>query len=85
MDNKDIEILDDFELENSNNISNSNIEKEEVTPVEPVTSENNKQEENPVVELINNKTTIKLIAVMLIVLFAAVFFMPKLFELISKI
>lgn len=90
MDNKNIEILDDFDLENSDdkltNISDNHIQKEKVTPIEPVTlKDNDKQEENPVVELINNKTTIKLIAIMLGILFVAVFFMPKVFELISNI
>lgn len=128
MDNNEIEVLDDFELEEQNineqqpttvdtpNIDiqsdtsntsseqstivedqvidnqqsvvleNQNAElKNEATPVEPVTSEEKKEIENPVVEMINNKTTMRLIAIMLVILFIAVFLMPKVFELIGTV
>lgn len=102
MDNKDVEVLDDFgfdEVPNENinpqtSILNQNVENQtinsnqEATPVKPVNSldaDEKKEDENPVVELINNKKTIKLIAIMLVILFAAVFLMPKLFELIGTV
>lgn len=102
MDNKDIEVLDDFDFEDSsidnisnpsniadNSVQNPNVQeiKKEVTPIEPVTSEideKKEEEANPVVEMINNKTTMRLIAFLLIVLFIAVFFMPQIFELIGN-
>lgn len=46
--------------------------------------ENPKEElENPVVEMINNKSTMRLIIILLVILFIAVFLMPKVFELIN--
>ncbi len=63
----------------NNNIDNQN------SINETSTHEEKEQLENPVVEMINNKTTLRLIGIMLAVLFVAVFLMPKFFELISRI
>ena len=98
MDNKEIEVLDDFDFDDASvqNVETEQmpvldsqdqnfVENKEVTPMEPVTSEEKKDQENPVIEMINNKTTMKLIVIMLVVLFIAVFLMPKVFELIGTI
>lgn len=124
--NDEIEILDDFDFEdtsskedlsseiinNENSMVNENEESttfafetnnkedntaietvDEVLPTleeETVLSESDdakktvKDElENPVVEMINNKTTMRLIIVLLVILFIAIILMPKFFELIN--
>ena len=67
--------------------STNNLVEEQIVEATNIESsqEEKEQLENPVVEMINNKTTMKLIAIMLIVLFVAVFLMPKFFELIGNI
>lgn len=81
MDREDIEVLDEFDFDN-NDIVDNNVNKTDTKNNE---LDEKEQLENPVVEIINNKTTMKLIGIMLIVLFIAVFFMPKFFELIGNI
>lgn len=83
-----------FAFETNNKEDNNAIETvDEVLPTleeETVLSESDdakktvKDElENPVVEMINNKTTMRLIIVLLVILFIAIILMPKFFELIN--
>ena len=78
-------------LNNINNIDNIDVvnNSSETVGNEVDTTNDNKatQEEleNPVVEMINNKKTMKLILTLLIVLFVAVLVMPKVFELLNRL
>lgn len=77
--------------DNINNIDNIDVanNSSETVSNEVDTANDNKatQEEleNPVVEMINNKKTMKLILTLLIVLFVAVLVMPKVFELLNRL
>lgn len=85
-DNLNINIEDNEEITNYSTqdvIKDSNINEDENNNIEK--QEKKEELENPVVEMINNKTTMKLIIIMLVVLFVAVIFMPKLFELLNEI
>ena len=96
--NDDIEILDDFGFDEEPKINNNFdesinqeiIDENNTSEQNNLTNDNNSTDEskneeieNPVVEMINNKTTMRLILIMLVVLFVAVFLMPKVFELIN--
>ena len=61
-------------VENNQNINNTENE-----------STKNEELENPVIEMINNKKTMKLIITLLVVLFLAVILMPKVFELLANL
>lgn len=67
----------DNELDNNSNTQNNNIIKEN--------KENKEEIENPIVEMVNNKTTMKLIIIMLVVLFLAVVAMPFVIDFIKNI
>lgn len=89
-------IEDNQNIEGNKDLVENSVE--EVQPIEDMditnevnanTEESNsitKEElENPIVEMVNNKTTMKLIIVMLAVLFIAVMFMPTIINFIKDL
>lgn len=75
-------------IDNIDNIDVANNSSETVGNEVDTTNDNKATQEeleNPVVEMINNKKTMKLILTLLIVLFVAVLVMPKVFELLNRL
>ena len=69
----------------TNPVEQKPIDSKQVRSVfeDPIKSEPKKKielGENPIVEMVNNKSAIKLMAIILIILFAAVFLMPIIFR-----
>ncbi len=83
--NNDVNIAAPKQAVNPQTIEKKTIDPNNVRSVfdDPIKSEPKKTielGENPIVEMVNNKSAIKLMAIILIILFAAVFLMPLIFK-----
>lgn len=72
---KELEVVSNLDSEKESEIISDLVDLEDTEKKEEI--------ENPIVEMVNNKQTMRLIIIMLVVLFIAVFFMPKFFQIIN--